>query len=114
MGTSTPLSCGGCTLGPLRRFCPFRPIVDVGVMAVFGFASGVARTKPLMIALSPHRLFADQTARAVEARVTTPDAKGEMLILYRPGKLGAAMFATAIVLSLARRRALRVRSAHVV
>src|SRR5262249_53825359 len=67
----------------LREGVATRKLENMRETAIFGCADLVAAFEALGVPFAPHRLFANQASRPVEARMTTGGAECVMLILNR-------------------------------
>src|SRR6516225_3777574 len=93
LGTSYPPSRILATLVAGTRW----KLINMRKSAIFGLADSVPATKALPVALASHLVFADQTPRAVEARVAAWGAEGVVLVLDRHLELRAAAGIATIV-----------------
>ena len=93
LGTSYPPSRILATLVAGTRW----KLINMRKSAIFGLAGSVPATKALPVALASHLVFADQTPRAVEARVAAWGAEGVVLVLDRHLELRAAAGIATIV-----------------
>src|SRR5262249_51691504 len=93
MGTSYPPSRILATLVAGTRW----KLINMRKSAIFGLAGSVPATEALPVALASHLVFADQTPRAVVARVAAWGAEGVVLVLDRHLELRAAAGIATIV-----------------
>ena len=93
LGTSYPPSRILATLVAGTRW----KLINMRKSAIFGLAGSVPATEALPVALASHLVFADQTPRAVEARVAAWGAEGVVLVLDRHLELRAAAGIATIV-----------------
>src|SRR5262249_39272122 len=76
---------------------PVGKVIDVRKSAIFRRALPVTALNALALSLAPHRLFADQAARAVEAGMAPRRAERVMLVLDRRRELHPAARIAAVM-----------------